>query len=129
EHPGCRSRSLRMRYSVLDLRPIIEGRDAARAFRNSADLAQHTEMWGYHRYWLAEHHNLPGIASAATSVVIAFIAGKTEIIRVGAGGVVRPSHAPRVMAVECVPPRIQAVRCITNALCHHRHRPLRVRKR
>ena len=89
-----------MRYSVLDLCPIIEGRDAARAFRNSADLAQHTEMWGYHRYWLAEHHNLPGIASAATSVVIAFIAGKTEIIRVGAGGVMLPNHAPLVIAEQ-----------------------------
>jgi luciferase family oxidoreductase group 1 len=89
-----------MRYSVLDLAPIIEGGDAAVAFRNSADLAQHTEKWGYHRYWLAEHHNMPGIASAATSVVIAFIAGKTEHIRVGAGGVMLPNHAPLVIAEQ-----------------------------
>src|SRR5947209_8381054 len=89
-----------MRYSVLDLAPVIEGGDAALAFRNSADLAQHTEKWGYHRYWLAEHHNMPGIASAATSVVIGFIAGKTENIRVGAGGVMLPNHAPLVIAEQ-----------------------------
>ncbi|MEY2493156.1 MAG: hypothetical protein QOH24_2107 [Verrucomicrobiota bacterium] len=89
-----------MRYSVLDLAPVIEGGDAALAFRNSADLAQHTEKWGYHRYWLAEHHNMPGIASAATSVVIAHIASKTESIRVGAGGVMLPNHAPLVIAEQ-----------------------------
>src|SRR5438874_13358819 len=89
-----------MRYSVLDLCPIIEGGDAALAFRNSADLAQRTEKWGYFRYWLAEHHNMPGIGSAATSVVIAYIAGKTEIIRVGAGGVMLPNHAPVVIAEQ-----------------------------
>src|SRR5438270_11577329 len=89
-----------MRYSVLDLAPVIEGGDAALAFRNSADLAQHTEKWGYHRYWLAEHHNMPGIASAATSVVIAYIAGKTENIRVGAGGIMLPNHAPLVIAEQ-----------------------------
>ncbi len=89
-----------MRYSVLDLCPIIEGGDAALAFRNSADLAQRTEKWGYFRYWLAEHHNMPGIGSAATSVVIAYIAGKTEIIRVGAGGVMLPNHAPLVIAEQ-----------------------------
>jgi len=74
------------RLSVLDLSPIIEGGDAALAFRNTADLAQYAERWGYYRYWLAEHHNLPGIASAATSVVIGHVAGKTKTIRVGAGG-------------------------------------------
>src|SRR5438309_11714730 len=89
-----------MRYSVLDLCPIIEGGDAALAFRNSADLAQHTEKWGYHRYWLAEHHNMPGIASAATSVVIAYIAGKTENIRVGAGGIMLPNHSPLLIAEQ-----------------------------
>jgi luciferase family oxidoreductase group 1 len=89
-----------MRYSVLDLAPVIEGGDAALAFRNSADLAQHTEKWGYHRYWLAEHHNMPGIASAATSVVIAHIASKTKSIRVGAGGVMLPNHAPLVIAEQ-----------------------------
>jgi luciferase family oxidoreductase group 1 len=89
-----------MRYSVLDLAPVIEGGDAALAFRNSADLAQHAEKWGYHRYWLAEHHNMPGIASAATSVVIAHIASKTEGIRVGAGGVMLLNHAPLVIAEQ-----------------------------
>jgi luciferase family oxidoreductase group 1 len=89
-----------MRYSVLDLAPVIEGGDAALAFRNSADLAQHAEQWGYHRYWLAEHHNMPGIASAATSIVIAHVASKTESIRVGAGGVMLPNHAPLVIAEQ-----------------------------
>lgn len=86
--------------SVLDLSPIIEGGDAALAFRNTVDLAQHTEAWGYHRYWLAEHHNLPGIASAATSVVIGHVAGKTKSIRVGAGGIMLPNHAPLVIAEQ-----------------------------
>jgi len=89
-----------VRYSVLDLAPVIEGGDAALAFRHSADLAQHAEKWGYHRYWLAEHHNMPGIASAATSVVIAHIASNTEGIRVGAGGVMLPNHAPLVIAEQ-----------------------------
>src|SRR6478609_5109615 len=88
------------RLSVLDLSPIIEGGDAALAFRNTADLAQHAEQWGYHRFWLAEHHNLPGIASAATSVVIAHVAGKTKSIRVGAGGIMLPNHAPLVIAEQ-----------------------------
>jgi luciferase family oxidoreductase group 1 len=86
--------------SVLDLSPIIEGGDAALAFRNTVDLAQHAEKWGYHRYWLAEHHNLPGIASAATSVVIGHVAGKTNTIRVGAGGIMLPNHAPLVIAEQ-----------------------------
>ena len=86
--------------SVLDLSPIIEGGDAALAFRNTVDLAQHAETWGYHRYWLAEHHNLPGIASAATSVVIGHVAGKTKTIRVGAGGIMLPNHAPLVIAEQ-----------------------------
>ena len=88
------------RLSILDLSPIIEGGDAALAFRNTADLAQHAEQWGYHRFWLAEHHNLPGIASAATSVVIAHVAGKTKSIRVGAGGIMLPNHAPLVIAEQ-----------------------------
>src|SRR5947209_4492085 len=89
-----------MRYSVLDLAPVIQGSDAARAFRNSLDLAQHAEKWDYHRYWLAEHHNMPGIASAATSVVIGYVAGGTRTIRVGAGGVMLPNHAPLVVAEQ-----------------------------
>jgi luciferase family oxidoreductase group 1 len=88
------------RLSVLDLSPIIEGGDPALAFRNSVDLAQHAERWGYHRFWLAEHHNLPGIASAATSVVIGHVAGKTKTIRVGAGGIMLPNHAPLVIAEQ-----------------------------
>jgi luciferase family oxidoreductase group 1 len=88
------------RLSVLDLSPIIEGGDAALAFQNTADLAQHAERWGYHRFWLAEHHNLPGIASAATSVVIGHVAGKTKTIRVGAGGIMLPNHAPLVIAEQ-----------------------------
>src|ERR1700682_5150602 len=86
--------------SVLDLSPIIEGGDAALAFCNTVDLAQHAEEWGYHRYWLAEHHNLPGIASAATSVVIGYVAGGTKRIRVGAGGIMLPNHAPLVIAEQ-----------------------------
>jgi luciferase family oxidoreductase group 1 len=89
-----------MLYSVLDLAPIIQGGDAALAFRNSLDLAQHVERWGYHRFWLAEHHNLPGIASAATSVVIGHVAGGTSTIRVGAGGIMLPNHAPLVIAEQ-----------------------------
>lgn len=88
------------RLSVLDLSPIIEGGDAALAFRNTVDLAQHAEQWGYHRFWLAEHHNLPGIASAATSVVVCHVAGKTKTIRVGAGGIMLPNHAPLVIAEQ-----------------------------
>ena len=87
-------------YSVLDLSPVIEGGDAALAFRNTVDLARHAEEWGYHRYWLAEHHNLPGIASAATSIVIGHVAGATERIRVGSGGVMLPNHAPLVIAEQ-----------------------------
>ncbi|MEN3369554.1 MAG: hypothetical protein V7609_1697 [Verrucomicrobiota bacterium] len=86
--------------SVLDLSPIIDEGDAALAFRNTVDLAQHTEKWGYHRYWLAEHHNLPGIASAATAVLIGHVAGKTNSIRVGAGGIMLPNHAPLVIAEQ-----------------------------
>src|SRR3989440_5691491 len=88
------------RLSILDLSPIIEGGDAALAFRNTVDLAQHAERWGYHRFWLAEHHNLPGIASAATAVVIGHVAGETETIRVGAGGIMLPNHAPLVIAEQ-----------------------------
>jgi luciferase family oxidoreductase group 1 len=87
-------------YSVLDLAPIIEGGDASLAFRNTLDLAQHAEKWGYRRYWLAEHHNIPGVASAATSVVIGHVAGGTSHIRVGSGGIMLPNHAPLVIAEQ-----------------------------
>jgi luciferase family oxidoreductase group 1 len=88
------------RLSILDLSPIIEGGDAALAFRNTVDLARQAEEWGYYRYWLAEHHNLPGIASAATSVVIGHVAGQTKNIRVGAGGIMLPNHAPLMIAEQ-----------------------------
>src|SRR5215472_13401280 len=84
--------------SVLDLSPIIQGGDAAQSLRNTLDLARHAERWGYRRYWLAEHHNLPGVASAATAVVIGHVAAGTSTIRVGAGGVMLPNHAPLVIA-------------------------------
>jgi luciferase family oxidoreductase group 1 len=87
-------------YSVLDLSPIIAGSTAARSFANTLELARHAERLGYHRYWLAEHHNIPGIASAATSVVIAHVAGGTSTIRVGSGGIMLPNHAPLVIAEQ-----------------------------
>ncbi|WP_225411211.1 LLM class flavin-dependent oxidoreductase [Stigmatella hybrida] len=86
--------------SVLDLAPIIEGATAADAFRNTLDLAQHAERWGYNRFWLAEHHNMPGIASAATAVVIGHVAGGTQRIRVGSGGIMLPNHAPLMVAEQ-----------------------------
>ena len=86
--------------SVLDLAPIVQGGDAARAFHNSRDLAQHVERWGYRRFWLAEHHGMPGIASAATSIVIAHVAAGTSRIRVGAGGIMLPNHSPLVVAEQ-----------------------------
>lgn len=86
--------------SVLDLSPIREGDAASDAFRNSRDLAQHAEQWGYKRFWLAEHHGMPGIASAATSIVISHVAAGTKTIRVGAGGIMLPNHAPLVIAEQ-----------------------------
>ncbi len=86
--------------SVLDLAPIVEGATPREALRNSLDLAQHAERWGYNRFWLAEHHNMIGIASAATAVVIAHVAGGTQTIRVGAGGIMLPNHSPLVIAEQ-----------------------------
>ena len=86
--------------SVLDLAPIVEGGDAAQSFRNSLDLAQHAERWGYRRYWLAEHHNMPGIASAATAVLIGHIGAGTSKMRIGAGGIMLPNHAPLQVAEQ-----------------------------
>ena len=86
--------------SVLDLAPIVEGGTAGDALRNSLDLARHAEKWGYHRFWLAEHHSMPGIASAATSVVIGHIAGGTSKIRVGSGGIMLSNHAPLMIAEQ-----------------------------
>jgi luciferase family oxidoreductase group 1 len=86
--------------SILDLAPIVEGGTAADSFRNSLDLAQHGERWGYHRFWLAEHHGMPGIASAATSVLMCHIANGTSTIRIGAGGIMLPNHSPLVIAEQ-----------------------------
>src|SRR5919107_2204880 len=88
------------KLSVLDLAPITQGSDAAAALRHSLDLARHAERCGYTRYWVAEHHNMPGIASAATAVVIGHIAGGAKTIRVGAGGIMLPNHAPLVIAEQ-----------------------------
>ena len=87
-------------FSVLDLSPINQGSTAAQAFNNSKELAQKAEALGYNRYWLAEHHNMTGIASAATSVVISHIAANTKTIRVGAGGIMLPNHSPLVIAEQ-----------------------------
>ena len=80
--------------SVLDLSPIVQGGTAAQSFANTRDLAQHAEQWGFRRFWLAEHHNMPGIASAATAILIGYVARETTTIRVGAGGIMLPNHAP-----------------------------------
>mgnify|MGYP001224203904 CR=1 FL=1 len=81
-------------FSVLDLAPIAEGAATSDALVNTLDLARHAEEWGYKRFWLAEHHNMPGIASAATAVLISHVAAGTKRIRVGAGGIMLPNHAP-----------------------------------
>ena len=86
--------------SVLDLSPITQGSDAAQSFRNTLELAQQAEAWGFKRYWLAEHHGMPGIASAATAVLIGHVAGGTKTIRVGAGGIMLPNHSPLVIAEQ-----------------------------
>ncbi|AUT43574.1 MULTISPECIES: luciferase-like monooxygenase [Aeromonas] len=87
-------------YSVLDLVPVPEGGLPSESFRHSLDLARHAERWGYHRYWLAEHHNMPGIASAATAVLIGHLAGGTTTLRLGAGGIMLPNHSPLVIAEQ-----------------------------
>ncbi|MBL8317728.1 MAG: LLM class flavin-dependent oxidoreductase [Burkholderiaceae bacterium] len=86
--------------SILDLAPIVEGSDAAASLRHSLDLAQHAEVWGYKRFWLAEHHNMDGVASSATAVLIAHVAAGTKSIRVGSGGIMLPNHAPLVIAEQ-----------------------------
>src|ERR1700737_3119161 len=87
-------------FSVLDLSPVAMGGNAAQSLRNTLDLARHAEEWGYRRYWLAEHHSMPGIASAATSVVICHVASGTSTIRVGSGGIMLPNHSPLVIAEQ-----------------------------
>jgi luciferase family oxidoreductase group 1 len=86
--------------SILDLSPVVEGETPRDALRNTIDLAQHAERWGYQRLWLAEHHSLPGVASAATAVVLCAVASATSTIRVGAGGIMLPNHAPLVIAEQ-----------------------------
>jgi len=86
--------------SVLDLVPVLADKTPADSFKTSLDLAQHVERWGYQRYWMAEHHNMPGIASSATAILIGYIAGGTSRIRVGSGGIMLPNHAPLVVAEQ-----------------------------
>jgi len=86
--------------SVLDLVPVVEGQSVEQSFRNTLELAQHAERWGYARFWLAEHHGMPGVASSATSVVIAYVAAGTRTIRVGSGGIMLPNHAPLMVAEQ-----------------------------
>jgi luciferase family oxidoreductase group 1 len=86
--------------SVLDVAPVVEGGTPGEALRRSLDLAQHADEWGYNRYWVAEHHNMRGIASSATSVVIGYLAGGTKRIRVGAGGIMLPNHSPLIIAEQ-----------------------------
>jgi len=93
-------RAMKTPLSILDLAPIVEGSDAAQALRHSLDLARHAEAWGYRRYWVAEHHNMDGVASSATAVLVGHIAGGTKTIRVGSGGVMLPNHAPLVIAEQ-----------------------------
>lgn len=88
------------KLSVLDLAPIAQGSDAGIALRQSAHLAQEAERLGYHRYWMAEHHSMPGVASAATAVALAFIGSQTSTIRIGSGGVMLPNHAPLIVAEQ-----------------------------
>jgi len=86
--------------SILDLAPVAEGSDAEQALHNASDLARHAEALGYKRYWMAEHHNMPGIASAATAVALAHVGAGTDSIRIGAGGVMLPNHAPLLIAEQ-----------------------------
>ncbi|MES2455239.1 MAG: LLM class flavin-dependent oxidoreductase [Bacteroidota bacterium] len=91
---------MNMKYSVLDLATVVEGKTPADTFKNSVDLAQHAENWGFSRYWLAEHHNMISVASSATSVVIGHIASHTKTIRVGSGGIMLPNHSPLIIAEQ-----------------------------
>src|SRR6187200_647562 len=87
-------------FSVLDLAPIVQGGTAAEAFSRTLDLARHVETLGYRRFWLAEHHNMPGIASAATAVLLAHVGAGTSRIRIGSGGIMLPNHAPLQVAEQ-----------------------------
>ncbi|MGX5915559.1 LLM class flavin-dependent oxidoreductase [Aliidiomarina sp. Khilg15.8] len=89
-----------MKFSVLDLAPVTQDTSVSEALHNAGDLAKHCEQLGYHRFWMAEHHNMAGIASAATAVALSYVAGQTERIRVGSGGVMLPNHAPYIVAEQ-----------------------------
>jgi luciferase family oxidoreductase group 1 len=94
------SRLSKTPLSILDLAHLRQGGTVADAFHNTLDLAQHAEKWGYKRFWLAEHHNIPGVACSATSVLIGYVAAGTSTIRVGSGGIMLPNHAPLVIAEQ-----------------------------
>src|SRR5688572_15039415 len=98
--PSLRCKHPKRMLSVLDLAPVVEGGTVRESLERSLDLAQHVERWGYERFWLAEHHNMPGIASAATSLVIGHVAAGTSRIRVGAGGIMLPNHSPLIIAEQ-----------------------------
>lgn len=100
ENTFINDKSQNIPFSILDLVPVLQGNTPADSFKNSLDLAQKAELYGYKRYWMAEHHNMAGIASSATSVLIAYIAGGTSRIRVGSGGIMLPNHAPLVIAEQ-----------------------------
>jgi luciferase family oxidoreductase group 1 len=100
EQPAPPHKTRVVPLSILDLAPITEGSDAGDALRRSLDLAQHAERWGYERFWMAEHHNMPGVASAATAVSLGFVAQGTTRLRVGSGGIMLPNHAPLVIAEQ-----------------------------
>lgn len=100
DHADRRHALFGIPLSVLDLSPILAGGTVARSLQNTLDLAQHAEQWGYHRYWLAEHHNTPSVASSATSLVISHVAAGTSTLRVGSGGIMLPNHAPLVIAEQ-----------------------------
>jgi len=87
-------------YSVLDLAPVAEGKTPADALHNSLDLAQHTEKMGYTRYWVAEHHNMISVASAATSIIIGYLAQGTKTMRIGSGGIMLPNHSPLIVSEQ-----------------------------
>ena len=111
------------KFSILDLAPVAEGSTTAQALRNTLDLARHADRLSYERYWLAEHHNMIGIASAATAVLIGQVAAATSRIRVGAGGIMLPNHAPLVIAetdlVICLPRRIAREKGVSR-VCYSR---------
>ncbi|EWT01218.1 hypothetical protein N865_05395 [Intrasporangium oryzae NRRL B-24470] len=94
------TRPNRARLNILDLVPVVDGGTAAEAIGSTVDVAQHAERWGYHRYWMAEHHNMRGVASSSTAVLIGHVAGRTASIRVGAGGIMLPNHPPYVVAEQ-----------------------------